>query len=170
MRFSSGELDRVETARLVLRRPANDDLDDLHRIHGDPATWEHSPESIHTELAQSEDFLRRWLAHWRAHGFGYWAVEHEGEVVGFGGLWLMTDWQGRGDVLNIYYRFAPGAWGKGLASEMVAAALALAPPLPVVARMRPTNEASTRVAVRAGFERRPELDAGGLVVYARGLD
>jgi RimJ/RimL family protein N-acetyltransferase len=173
--FANGELDRVETARLVLRKPTRADLAELHRIHADPATYEHSPESIHADLATSREFLRRWLAHWRDYGFGYWvvehwALEHRGEVIGFGGLWLMPNWRRLGDVLNVYYRFQPEAWGHGYASEMVAAALELVPGLPAVARVHPDNVPSQRVALRAGFERRPDLDDPDLVVFARGLD
>jgi RimJ/RimL family protein N-acetyltransferase len=170
VRFTKGELDRVETERLVLRRPTRDDLAALHRIHSDPATYVHSREKVHTRLAESEDFLRRCLAHWDEHGFGYWAVEHAGEVIGFGGLWLMPRWRWCGDVLNVYYRFEPAAWGHGYASEMVAAALERGPHLPAVARVHPANEPSARVALRAGFERRPDLDDDRLVVFARGLD
>jgi [ribosomal protein S5]-alanine N-acetyltransferase len=161
--------DRIETARLVLRRPTRDDLAELHRIHADPATYEHSPEGRHTSMRESRAMLDSWLGHWTEHGYGYWVVEHEGAVVGFGGLFLMRDWQGVGDVLNVYYRFDPSTWGRGYASEMVAAAVELAPPLPLVARVRPANEPSARVALRAGFERRPELDEDDLVVFARGL-
>jgi RimJ/RimL family protein N-acetyltransferase len=162
--------DRIETARLVLRRPTPADVAELHRIHADSATYEHSPEGRHTDLRQTKAMLNDWLAHWAGHGYGYWIVECDGEVVGVGGLVLMRTWQGVGDVLNVYYRFDPSAWGRGYASEMVAAAVELAPQLPLVARLRPANEPSARVAIRAGFERKPELDEADLVVYARGLD
>jgi [ribosomal protein S5]-alanine N-acetyltransferase len=161
---------RVETERLVLRRPEPSDLDALFRVHGDPATWTHSPHAVHTDIAQSDEFLRNWLGHWARRGFGYWAVERDGTVIGFGGLELMANWQGLRDVLNVYYRFAPSAWGKGYATETVAAAVGLArsrlPGTPLVARVRRTNHESARVALRTGFERRADLDEPDLLVYA----
>jgi [ribosomal protein S5]-alanine N-acetyltransferase len=161
--------DPVETERLLLRRPTLDDLDDVYRIHGNPETWTHSPDSTHAGRGESEADLRRWLAHWADHGFGYWTVLHDGVVIGFGGLWLMPGWQGR-DVLNVYYRFDPSAWGKGYATEMVRTAADLAraelPGLPLVARIRPSNAESARVAERAGFARRPDLDSEGFHVFA----
>jgi RimJ/RimL family protein N-acetyltransferase len=162
---------RVETERLVLRRPEQSDLDALFRIHGDPATWTHSPGAVHTEVEQSEEFLRRWLAHWDEHGFGYWSVERGGAVIGFAGLWLMPQWHGIRDVLNVYYRFEPASWGNGYATEAVRAAVDLAhrhfAGTPLVARVRRTNHESARVALRVGFERRADLDETELIVYAR---
>jgi len=160
LRFSSV----VRTERLTLRRPTAADLDDVHRIHADPRVWRHSPASVHRDRATSERTLDRWLAHWEVHGFGYWLAEHEGAVVGCGGVEVLRD-----DVLNVYYRFLPEAWGKGLASELVAAAVSLTPPgRLLLARVRPGNDPSVRVAGRNGFERRPDLDHDGFEVYARG--
>jgi RimJ/RimL family protein N-acetyltransferase len=91
-------------------------------------------------------------------------------VIGFGGLWLLPDWHGRGPVLNVYYRFEPESWGRGYATEMVRAALALhrreLGALTAVARIRPGNDESMRVAERAGLERRSDLDDAEFVVFA----
>jgi len=62
--------DRIETARLVLRRPTPDDLAELHRIHADPATYEHSPEGRHADMRQSQAMLDNWLEHWAERGYG----------------------------------------------------------------------------------------------------
>ncbi len=162
---------RVETERLLLRRPVHDDLAQLHRIHSDPRTWEHGPESHHSSRAHSGRRLAHWLAHWEARGYGYWTVERDGLAVGFGGLMLLPRWQGRrGDALNLYYRLEPESWGRGYASELGVAAVELAgrelPELPVVARIRQGNGRSVRVAQRIGLLRRPELDDGEYLVYA----
>ena len=155
MRFSNGELDEVATARLVLRRVTLDDLVDWRRIHEGPQ-YDHVVGDI--------------VAHWREYGFGYWAIERDGAVVGFGGVRLLRDWNGRGDVLNLFYRLEPEARGNGFARETASAAIDRAT-LPVVARIRPENEPSVRVALRAGLVRRPDLDEGsGFVVYAHGFD
>jgi [ribosomal protein S5]-alanine N-acetyltransferase len=162
---------RVETERLVLRRPTADDLDDVERIHGDPAVWTHSPNRREGwDRAECEANLERWIDAWAADGVGFWAVEREGSVIGFGGLMWLRGRQGWPDFLNVYYRFEPGAWGNGYATEMVRAAIALArahlPGAPLVVGTRPTNAEAARVAVRTGFERRPDLDRSGMHVYA----
>jgi RimJ/RimL family protein N-acetyltransferase len=157
----------LETERLRLRRPGLADLAEVHRLHADSRVWQHSPTGPHTDLRQSEQMLRRWLQHWDEHGYGYRLAEHVGRMIGVGGLMLFPGWLEGGDVLNAYYRFEPEAWGRGFAGELVAAALAEAPPLPAIARVRPSNAPSARVAERAGFERRPELDADGFEVWMR---
>jgi [ribosomal protein S5]-alanine N-acetyltransferase len=159
LRFSS----EYRTERLTLRRPTAADVDDVFAIHSDPRVWEHSPESVHVDRAQSQTWLAHWVHHWRQHGFGYWLADSDGELVGCGGVELL-----RPGVLNVYYRFRPEAWGKGLASELVAAAVELtAPGMLLLARIRPGNEASARVALRGGFQRRADLDHDGFEVYAR---
>lgn len=162
--------ERVETERLLLRRPALDDLAAHHRIHSDPRTWRHKPDLRHDRVDRSEQQLLHWLAHWAEHGYGYWSVEREGRVVGFGGLMLLPAWRGGEDALNLYYRFEPESWGRGYATETARAALALAgrelPRLLVVARIRPSNAESVRVAERAGMVRRPDLDDAEFLVFA----
>ena len=68
-------------------------------------------------------------------------------------------------VLNLFYRFDPSAWGQGFASEAATAVVAWAarrvPDLPLIARVRPANVASQRVAIRAGLIRAAHLDTTG---------
>ena len=161
--------ERVETDRLLLRRPVPSDLADHYRIHSDPRTWAHAPELRHRRVDDSERQLLTWLAHWGQRRFGYWTIEREGRVVGFGGLMLLPAWRGGEDALNLYYRLEPESWGNGYATETCRAALELAraelPELLVVARIRPGNGESVRVAERAGLDRRHDLDDGEFLVY-----
>ena len=67
--------------------------------------------------------------------------------------------------IDHFYRFDPCVWGRGVASEaasvVVEWALARSPALPVIARVRPDNVASARVAIRAGLSRVEGLDTLG---------
>ena len=161
-------MDSVRTARLTLRRPSPDDLDAVFRIHGDPGANLHNPDGPQRTIEEAARLLAFFLEHWAEHGFGYWAVEdRSGRVIGFGGVMRLP--RDEGDVLNLYYRFEPDAWGRGYATETALAAVELArslPALPVVAKTRPANEPAKRVALRAGLERRPDLDGGGFVAFA----
>lgn len=69
------------------------------------------------------------------------------------------------DVLNLFYRLDPPAWGDGVASEAATAvvgwAIAHIVGHPVIARVRPDNIASRTVAVRAGLCRAEQLDTYG---------
>lgn len=75
-------------------------------------------------------------------------------VIGFGGVHYISAGSG-GEVLNLYYRFTPAAWGNGYAGKLARAAFDLAaehdPQTPVIARMPPSNRASERVAQRIGL-------------------
>ena len=159
--------DEVTTSQLVLRRLRVGDGPALFAVHGDTATNLHNPAGPHPDLATSEEMLRQCLQHWQVFGFGYWAVTlaQEENVIGFGGIEHLH-WQHR-DVLNLYYRFTPGAWGQGYATELARAAVALGrehlSQWPIVARTRTPNIASIRTAERAGLVRRPDLDTEHIV-------
>lgn len=152
----------MRTARLQLRRPVEADVDAILRIHADRLACEHNPSDMITVRAEAVDRCRQWRAHWDRHGFGYWVVRRrESEhVIGFCGLKLVRLHDA--PVLNLFYRLEPAAWGAGLASEAVVAVVASAPgDVPVVARVRPGNVASARVALRAGLRRAEHLDTLG---------
>lgn len=123
-------------------------------------------------LTEAQERIKDWITDWSVHGIGYWCISTltDPQVIGVSGVRVMA-WSGR-QVLNLYYRYAPVAWGKGyaieVAKEAVKAASALLPELPVVARIRPTNAPSIRVAERLGLVRRPDLDTSEHLVYATG--
>lgn len=68
-------------------------------------------------------------------------------------------------VLNLFYRLDPSAWGRGVATEAATAVVEWTdthrPDEPVIARVRPANTASQRVAVQAGLRRAEHLDTQG---------
>lgn len=156
------------TARLSLRRPTHADIDAIFRIHRDRQACAHNPSDMLATRSDAEDLYRRWDEHWNRHGFGYWVIRrYDGHqraaIAGFCGLKLMR--LNDRDVLNLFYRLDPPAWGDGVASEaataVVAWAIAHVVDHPVIARVRPDNIASRTVAVRAGLCRAEHLDTVG---------
>lgn len=107
--------------------------------------------------------LDLWLADWSERGLGYWAARPVGEsrVIGFGGLRRAVI---AGDeVLNLYYRFRPSAWGHGYAVELAEAALLVGKDLgTVVAVIRDINAPSRKVAERAGMHKQRTIPYGGV--------
>jgi [ribosomal protein S5]-alanine N-acetyltransferase len=156
------------TERLKLRRLAPDDVEALVALHTDPRTNVHRPDG--PMLAEESEAMARSLVDAWEDGLAYWAVELDGAFVGIAGCEpRMTNgvaWW------NLYYRFSPDVWGRGLATEAareaVKVALAQRPARPVIARVRPSNVASIRVAEKAGLIRQSGMDADGFVVYSSG--
>ncbi|MFG3498728.1 GNAT family N-acetyltransferase [Streptomyces sp. NPDC047928] len=169
----------LDTARLSLRRPGAGDIDAMFAVHSDPATCLHNPSDALADREEAEALFRRWDAQWERHGYGYWVVRPRGDgnatPLGFCGVKPMELAGMR--VLNLFYRFAASAWGQGYASEAAAAVADWTgrhvPGLPLIARVRPANVASRRVAVRAGLVRAEHLDGEGYdgfdLVYAARL-
>lgn len=163
-----GGNEELSTARLSLRRPTPADIDAIYRVHSDRRACAHNPADLLTSQADAEDLYRRWDQHWRHHGFGYWVVhpreaDDERLSLGFCGLKVMH-LAGR-EVLNLFYRLAPAAWGDGVATEAATAVVDWAathlPGRPVIARVRPANVASATVATRSGLRRAACLDTAG---------
>jgi RimJ/RimL family protein N-acetyltransferase len=155
--------DELVTTRLSLRRPESGDAAAVLAVHSDPRACAHNPADALTTPAEAEELVGRWQDHWRRFGFGYWVVRGRGTlpVLGFCGLKRIAL---RGEpVLNLFYRFDPACWGDGIASEAATEVVRWAAPLgeTVVARVRPANTASQRVAVRAGLTRAEHLDEHG---------
>ncbi|MFD4142979.1 GNAT family N-acetyltransferase [Streptomyces sp. NPDC058572] len=156
----------LRTARLVLQRPTAADIDAILAIHSDPAACLHNPSDAIGCRGEAEELYGRWDAQWERCGYGYWAVRRVGSdtLLGFCGIKPM-ELNGT-EILNLFYRLAPSAWGQGFAAEAATAVAAWAtrnvPQLPLIARVRPANTASRRVALRAGLARAEHLDGPGI--------
>jgi [ribosomal protein S5]-alanine N-acetyltransferase len=155
----------LTTERLSMRRPVIADLDAIFAITADPRTTLHNPSDAIVTRRDARELYRRWNEQWDRYNFGYWVVRrhHNDLTLGFCGLKVMPFKAGW--ALNLFYRLTPSAWGHGIASEAATAAVDWAernaPAWIVIARVRPTNFASQRVALTAGLIRAPHLDGDG---------
>ncbi len=151
------------TPRLNYRQPLASDLARLYAIYSDPQTQQFNPAGPLTSLAQAQQLLDQWLAHWAEHGHGWWAIstsqapEH---IIGFGGV-AAHDYLGERR-MNLGYRFAVDAWGHGYATELGHEALGYAIDqlglAQVFALVRPDHGASIRVLEKIGMQPVGELD------------
>jgi RimJ/RimL family protein N-acetyltransferase len=165
MSDQSPSAEELRTDRLVLRRPTTADIDAILAVHSDPAACFHNPSDALTRFEEAEGLYKRWDEQWGRYGYGYWVVRsHESaQQLGFCGIKPMK--LGEVEVLNLFYRFAPSTWGRGLAAESASAVTAWAsrhlPETPLIARIRPSNVPSQRVALRSGLTRARHLDTEG---------
>ncbi len=139
------------TPRLSLRVPEERDLDFVTALFARPELVAHRPDPTPDSPAESARRLARDQAHWRVNGFGRWAIETEGRLIGFGGVTVSTEFEG----LNLSYHLHPDYWGSGYATELVTEALAFARhdlrAKRVIGLVRPVNVASRRVLEKCGF-------------------
>ena len=182
--------ERLETARLVLRRVALQDLPFYVRLHGMPEVaqglW---PEGRPRTAEQTEAWLRSTLASYEALALGYLAVvrKADGALIGRCGLMDMAmesaaegrvrrGWFGRDEApagvalsfeCELGYTFDPAVWGQGYASE---AALCVRDYARnglrleyVVSAILPGNARSRRLAERGGARFDGQMEAVGLL-------
>jgi RimJ/RimL family protein N-acetyltransferase len=164
----------METPRLRLRRLVAADLADLIELDRDPEVMRYvgSPAGVKSaaetaerargRIVESEQGLHEPLGFWRIEGRGDHAF------YGLGALLRMPEGDDIGPVadVEVAYRLARAAWGKGIATEAAGALVAhalLTLVLPrVVAVTYPDKRASQRVLDKLGFERRGLIEYKGV--------
>jgi RimJ/RimL family protein N-acetyltransferase len=115
----------ITTDRLRLRQWLDHDVEPLVRIYADPGFLEHmTPVDAAGTAAQIERFRRDWTE----DGFGHWAAEDRqtGTFLGRIGVRRHHDWPLEEGPVEVGWVLAPGARGRGLATE--AAGLRSPPP------------------------------------------
>lgn len=151
--------DALACGGLRLRRWQRGDDADFAALNADPEVMAHFPalRSRSESLAEARALDRRF----DADGFGPWAVEEAGRFVGFvGGMRVMRPMpfpggERPGDCVEIGWRLARSAWGRGIATRAARASLAdlfgrCGIPA-VVAYTALGNAASRRVMERLGM-------------------
>ena len=182
--------DRLESARLVLRRITPDDLPFYTRLHGLPEVAENLyPGGRPRSPEETAAFVEYTLASYEQYALGYLAVlrKDDGTLIGRCGLMDMVvesaapahgirrGWFGREGappgVALIYecelgYTFDPAVWGQGFATEAACCVRDYARDVLgwsyVVSAILPQNRPSRRVAERGGAHRAGQMDVVGL--------
>jgi RimJ/RimL family protein N-acetyltransferase len=149
----------LTTERLIMRPWHDSDVDPFTAICNDPAVMEFFPKlQTREECAAS---LERVNAKIASDGFGFWAVEHAGELVGFCGISRVGFDAHFTPAVEIGWRLRRDAWGCGFATEAARAAMAYGWQLgldQIVAFLVPANHRSAAVAERIGMHRDPAGD------------
>ncbi len=162
----------IESARLHLRLPSEDDWRALHAYYGDADSVRYTVGAPLTE-AQTWRVLAGIVGHWAWRGYGPYTVcdRADRRVLGVAGLWFPNDWPEP----EIKWALVPAARGRRYASEAARAVRAMArahlPQLRLISLIAVGNEASVRVATAAGARWEREIDfRGGRAAIYRHLD
>ncbi len=165
----------LTTTRLILRAASLDDWEAYAAAWADPRLTTFIGGQPRTRTESWGKFTSA-SGLWALLGYGYWSIidRVSGTFLGTGGLAQfergLAELEGYPEA---GWAFIPDAWGKGIASEAVAAVLDWADGALIDPEIRciidPANGASSRVATKLGFERIGEVDfsPGTTVVYSR---
>lgn len=114
----------IRTERLLLREWRESDRDAWAAMNADPEVMEYFPSTLDREAADAAfDRLGGRLAE---QGWGLWAVEHDGAFLGFTGLNPVGFDASFAPALEVGWRLARAAWGRGFATEAARAGVAYA--------------------------------------------
>ncbi|GAB4097540.1 GNAT family N-acetyltransferase [Brachybacterium horti] len=148
----------LRTPRLRLPLVTEQDLEELWRLHSDPAAFLHDSTAPLTAKGQMAWVLRQWVAHAESGGAaGYRRVlpAGGGDLLGIVGLAPLDS--AAGPLLSAYWRLHPAAQGQGLATEALRAVLGMLRPgdPEVIAVTAARNAPSLALARRLGFHPGP---------------
>lgn len=143
--------ERLETSRLVLRAPERKDADAIFAFASDPEVTRFLGWPRHTSLDDTRAFLDFSTTAWSETPAGPLLIESraDGRILGSTGLSFETPYRA-----VTGYVLARPHWGKGYASEALAAVVGLASRLEVqrlYALCHVAHPASARVLERSGF-------------------
>lgn len=144
----------LETERQILRALRPDDAADHFALWSDPIVMAAHGSPPYTDLAQSEEFIRRYTREFAAHEAIRWVVTRRGEdrLIGTIGLHHLSKEHYR---CEIGYELFPAYWRQGIMAEAVHAVLRhifLDMGLHrVEAVIDPQNHASAALLRRLGF-------------------
>lgn len=145
-------IEAFAAARLHASMLAQDDLDDMIRLHSDPevsqflgGVW---------LPAVTARYVDTNIRHWVDHGFGLWTFRAEdGAFRGRAGLRFL-DLDGVREV-ELAYAFERSAWGRGFATEVATVLVGMwrqhCAAETLVAVVARENRASQRVLSKVGF-------------------
>ena len=157
--MESSRAPTLVTPRLTLRGFRADDLDALAPIYADVAVTRYLRSGVR-DRAQTAAALDAYIAEWRDHGYGIWAVVAQGDHALLG----MCGFVGKAE---LGYIFARAAWGRGIATEAARACLQYGFERlgwgAIGAGALRENTASLRILEKLGMRREPNeyFDANG---------
>jgi len=156
--FAAGGPPILETERLILRPHGIEDFDDLAAMWADPEVVRYIS-GVPSTAEASWSRLLRYIGHWQALGFGYWAVilrdtgAYAGDV-GFADYKRMIE-PDLGAVPEAGWVLSPAVHGRGVATEAVRCIHHWAEAQTKWARtcciFDPDHKVSQKVAVKLGY-------------------
>ena len=154
---------QLKTKRLTINHLCLDDVVDLHRMDTDLRV-RHYIDGKASPLKKTKKYLSENIISYRENGYGRYAIRDADTNEFLGICGFLKESYG----LDFGYRFLPGCWGKGIATE--AASIVLEKGISdnlreqVVGIVLPENKASIKVLCKVGFKWKENLELYGFNV------
>lgn len=149
----------IITERLILRKLAEDDVDNIFMLDSNPDVMKYVGVLPVTSKAESEKMVENILNQYKKNGTGRLAVieKETNKFIGWSGIKLLTDEvNGFKNIYELGYRFLPEFWGKGYATESAKASLDLGfnqlNADKIYAYADVENQSSNSILTKLGFE------------------
>jgi RimJ/RimL family protein N-acetyltransferase len=152
------------TERLALRRWRVEDRGPFAAINADPEVMRFIGTGAILDPALSDELITRFEREWEARGFGLWALsardDPDERLLGFCGLTVPMFLPAVLPAVEVGWRLARDAWGRGYATEAAQAAVAFGfeehGMEEILSIVDPDNERSLRVCAKLGMTARPD--------------
>ena len=148
------------TERLVMREWRESDIDPFSQMCSDERVMKYFPSVMSYD--ECVGFVKRVIQHHAEDGFGLWVVDVDGSFAGFTGLARATFATPFNPCVEVGWRLAPWAWGRGYASEAAKESLRIGFEEHQISEIfsftTRTNAPSEAVMKRIGMKRREDLD------------
>lgn len=152
------------TERLALRRWRAEDREPFAAINADPEVMRFIGTGAVMERGLSDELLTRFEHEWATRGFGLWALsardDPDERLLGYCGLTVPMFLPSVLPAVEVGWRIARDAWGRGYATEAARAAVAFGFDEhgieEILSIVDPGNERSLRVCAKLGMSDRPD--------------
>jgi RimJ/RimL family protein N-acetyltransferase len=108
---------RIETERLVLRKFAMTDVDDMYEWASDEETTKFMSWKKHENKGETIGILNEWLKAYDGHDFANWCIELKETGEAIGSIGALIEKEGGREEISTGYIIKKKYWGKGLVTE-----------------------------------------------------
>jgi RimJ/RimL family protein N-acetyltransferase len=118
-------VEKIETPRLILRRPVTEDVRPLAEINADPEVMKYIGDGRVRTSEQTAEGIERAIREWEERGHGMFSVDRRdtGEFIGWVALTEPTFLPEVLPAIEIGWRLGRRHWGLGFATEAAREAL-----------------------------------------------